>query len=338
MAAPWMIHPVLRALLRVMAAPDSTLAAGLGGYARTFVRHHLWRMVWLNLAPRGVAARAGQSEQVWTGIGRGEHIVAVTRPAPARFVLRANAPKLTVFDAKNRQIFFCDSSYLGRYADGSTTPYVVGWTQAVGVAPIPGTSFLYLALTRTLIRTSPEQPKGSSGLTVARINYHGAPAPLDSKYWPGREGYMVMVMQGSPCARRLYVLVATLGAGDRRSVVHVLAAKDLAELRSWRPAWATPTQMVVTDAEHVVLARQMPGPAWWMDVFGPEGEPLWCWKAPEFHHPWITWEPLTGGLAAAEMREDFPENPEEEWEPTLSVGRAKREPDRRLRWVTALWH
>jgi hypothetical protein len=51
MAALWSIHPVLRALLRVMAAPDSALALALGGYTQTFVRYHLWRMVLLDLAP-----------------------------------------------------------------------------------------------------------------------------------------------------------------------------------------------------------------------------------------------------------------------------------------------
>jgi hypothetical protein len=46
------LHPTLRALLRVMAAPDSALALALGGYAGSFVRWHLWDAVCRNLIPQ----------------------------------------------------------------------------------------------------------------------------------------------------------------------------------------------------------------------------------------------------------------------------------------------
>jgi hypothetical protein len=48
---PPRLHPVLRALLRVVVAPDSTLARALGGYGPTFVRHHLWPQVRQQTSP-----------------------------------------------------------------------------------------------------------------------------------------------------------------------------------------------------------------------------------------------------------------------------------------------
>jgi hypothetical protein len=303
------LHPVLRALLRVMAAPDSALRRALGGYAVTYVRHHLWAAVRLGLAPKG---EPYADYRIPADCYR--------RPAD-RPINGRPGPRLawgTFADFVEQTFSYCSHhvalspgarvAYTGTrwHADGRDFHVVVEladgrrtnpqlWTKTAN-DQIGGLIDL-TANPRTGTLIAAAQEPGYTGpfrIVEFAVSPRGHLSRIRDRCWTPQargepEGINLFALRASPGGTRLYALTReTAHRGEDvsqwwdRWTVRALAADSLAEECSWEaPRHAN--ALAVTDVGHLVIISQgeFKAKAW---VYAPmEGalHAIVSWEIPE---------------------------------------------------------
>jgi hypothetical protein len=296
------MHPTLRALLLVMAAPDSALAAGLGGYTRTFVRWHLWAAVRRGLAPRGEPVAGGPFKEFVSRLLCLHAAMRITvvphLPAPwvyvsANWLGKGSAPGLCAFGADGRRAWTYDLLAL--------VPRRPAIVVDLSHAPEAGVTFLAV--------TWPDAD-GRRSVTIAELSLSsGDPwvACVRAQDWEPPPGEDIRAVRASPCGRRLYTLLSLSRPTAR---VAVLAADGLAMLRSWPAPQAR--RLAVTGAEHLALYMQRDGGDT-VEIFTPDGIRLWGWETPclTFGPYLLAWDPGAEELIVPGNMADSPSSSDE---------------------------
>jgi hypothetical protein len=312
------LHPVLRALLRVMAAPDSALALALGGYAKTFVRWHLWGMVRQNLAPQGELVRSLGAEDrtpsagpVVSTLGRltAEMRKIVQEERVADLKLAPNGCLLCVTDlahpyseggpchvpspdgAEGEWVQTsrpCWASVVYARGTGETGLNFIGHTNSmmIGFAAAWEAGMLFAAYVSNAYVLSDTQCRvwvmsGPLGRPDQPMRSRPVRGPYLFKRVARKSDFdpVYMAISCDRLGRRLYIM-NELSSNSSRVVV-----ADAAENTAVR-AWTAPlaSAMAVTDLEFVALAHAWPRPVdgrtAWVGVYTPDGKPLRRWELP----------------------------------------------------------
>jgi hypothetical protein len=274
-----------------MVAPDSALRRALGGYAATFVRHHLWAAVRLNLAPRGEPVAGGPFKEFVEKMFLRWGLRATVVPhLPVPWVsvttnrLRENhePARLNAFSADCRRAWTYDLRGL--------VPQRPAFVVDLSHAPEAGATFL---------ATTWPDADGRRLMTITELSLtSGDPwvTCIRAQDWepPPRED--ICAVRVSPCGRRLYVLLSLLDPSRPATTrVVVLAADGLATLRSWSAPQAR--RLAVTGAEHLALHMQKVGGDT-VEIFTPDGIRLWGWEIPRLTLGayLLAWDPVTEEL------------------------------------------
>jgi hypothetical protein len=283
-------HPVLRALLRVMVAPDSTLALALGNYAKTFVQWHLWdavgrglprgRLVWSRTAVKqGPGGLVAEEREHNTGVT--ERLCAVGRLAREFRTSSVWVPKLTpdgrlygrtitkdgesVLSFWNNRDEWPDqggSPIAGNETANDINLYDADRHAAYGYTVAWGTGELFVLYEEVILFTEDEATGGlrheiwvltgpfGRGQDYTLVCPRG---PIKGLAIPRREGF------STDCdhwGRRLYLMEADDGDYEDippTSRVTVVDAGALEVVGTWQAPYAE--GMVYTDSGYVVLAH-----------------------------------------------------------------------------------
>jgi hypothetical protein len=287
-----------------MAAPDSTLAAGLGGYARTFVQWHLWDAVRLGLVPRGEPyavycpprrRQAGDARPAWGTfadfVGRtfGWHSHHVALSPGVRVACTSVTGAGTIIDL------------VVELADGARTrfqPRMDEYGDSFGVVDLTVNS-------RTGVLIAATEHLETTGLCIDIAEFAVSPRGCVTRgrcrRWkprshsgpagPAGPPPELLALRASPGGSRLYALtqesLCPPGEGSSlwgRWTVTALAEASLVEECCWEaPRYAR--SLAVTDIGHLILVGRN-----WSEtearVYAPMGEVLrvvTSWKISAFY-------------------------------------------------------
>jgi hypothetical protein len=276
-----------------MVAPDSTLAAGLGGYTRTFMRHHLWRAVRLGLVLQGKPYAVHRYPRPRTNQQPAWGTLADFVGQPFGYYSRHVALSPGVRVAGARQ--YGGICLHVELADGHTTMTQhkdeTEWFHLIDLTVNPRAGTLVVATQRP---TTSESLK--IGISEFVVSSHGVPLCIRKRCWepshlgsPGET--TLLALRASPGGSRLYALMqdpecspppGEVGPWGRWAIT-ALAEASLEQECCWEaPRFAS--SLAVTDVGHLVVVSR-DGSEGVARVYTPVGEALqvvMSWRTPAY--------------------------------------------------------